>query len=661
MGFFMGHSQDVSLPADLRQHALTQYNASLFNPTFSLDRNNPQSVAFWTRWQWQNVDADPTTLFLNYTRSLNDESAAGIAFFQHNTGIYFNTGAAANYAYEIKFNRLIKISFGANVFGFQQQIADTRFTVNPIPGIPQATPTDDFILQVAPGFNVSVENFSMSLASENLFDYNFTDKAANTATSDKIFMGMASYDFPLMASDSTAYIRPAIYLRTIPEQQNQIGVNALLSTQKYWAQAGYNNFYGISVGAGGTVFNRFSLGALVEFGTDASLNSKDPSFEIVASYFLGKPVNRRKIVASGIDELDQEVVLANQELTIEEMREELRKAEEEANGIVPEEKTNKVVENVKEEEALNVIDEEEVDAKLEKKELKRLANEQKALEKQQRKDSIAAVKQEKEALALNKKLEEEQTKIAETEAREAEKAAILLEEEKTKIAMAKAKEAENTASLLAAEKAKEEKRLADLKKDGDAKALAEAERIETQRKLDAIENANKAEALVKATAVAEAKKVAEQRKQDSVIKLQKATELVAAEKVAEEARLAETEATAKVAEEEAVKVANEEVAVTENVKPLAGEKYEEVANADGLEPGYYLIANVFGTKKYFDAFMGDLTKKGIQPKSFFRSTNKYNYAYLAKYNTISEARRARDTNFGGKYSGKTWIFRVVGK
>jgi len=601
MTFFVGHSQNVSLPADLRQHALTQYNASLFNPTFSLDRNNPQSLSFWTRWQWQNVDADPTTLFLNYTRSLNDNSAAGAGFFQHNTGIYFNTGAALNYAYEIQFNRLIKISFGANVFGFQQQIADTRFPVNPIPGIPQNAPTDDFILQVAPGFNLSVENFSMSLASENLFDYNFTDKAANTATSDKIFMGMASYDFPVMASDSTAYIRPSIYLRTIPEQQNQIGMNVLLSAQKYWTQMGYNNFYGISVGAGGTVFNRFSLGALVEFGTSGSLNSKDPSFEIVASYFLGKPKMRRDIVVSGINELDQDVVLMKEELSIDQMREELKRAEDAANGIVASEEKTKELEEVTKEV-------ENPSKTLDKKELRRLANEQKAIE-----------KQEKEALALQEKLEKERTRIADKEFKDAQK----------------------VADLAKAEKAKEEKRLSDLNKAKDAQELAEAERIDQQRKLDSIAAARKQAALAQAAALAEEKKLAAKKKQDSILKLQKAEEVAAVQKAAEEA--------------------SKENEIPEKVTVQAGEKYEEVTNEDGLEPGFYLIANVFGTKKYFDAFMNDLGRKGVQPKSFFRSKNNYNYAYLERYDTIDEARRARDGNFGGKYNGKTWIFRVVGR
>ena len=74
-----------------------------------------------------------------------------------------------------------------------------------------------------------------------------------------------------------------------------------------------------------------------------------------------------------------------------------------------------------------------------------------------------------------------------------------------------------------------------------------------------------------------------------------------------------------------------------------------------------MIANVFGTKKYFDAFMVDMKKKGIDAKSFYRDLNKYNYVYLAKYNSIKEAREARDSNLGGKYKEKIWIFRVTGE
>jgi hypothetical protein len=88
--------------------------------------------------------------------------------------------------------------------------------------------------------------------------------------------------------------------------------------------------------------------------------------------------------------------------------------------------------------------------------------------------------------------------------------------------------------------------------------------------------------------------------------------------------------------------------------------YEEVHKLEGTASGYYLIANVFGTKKYYEAFMKTLTAKGLNPKSFYRSENKYNYVYLERYDTLEQAEQARDSNFSGRYPDKTWIFRVKG-
>lgn len=573
--------QEVSLPVDFRQHNLVEYNSSLFNPTFSLDYNYPQSIALWTRWQWQSVDVDPTTLFLNYSKKLNDVSSVGAAFFQHNTGLFFNTGGVVNYAHTFDLSPTIKLAVGANIFGFNQELADERFQADPQLPFPDLQPSNDFILQLAPGVRLSVENFSFSLASENLFDYNFKDKGRNTAPSDKIFLGMASYDFPIgMKIDSTAFLRPRMYLRTIPGMANQIGMDALFSSSKYWAQLGYNNFYGISFGGGGTFFKRASLGALMEFGTSSSMSGKDPSFEIVLGYFLGKPEERRK--KFGLEELEENPL---EEIADDEkVREELEKAENLANE-------KKDIERAEE--------------KQRKKEAKELA----ALEKKLRKDSLALAKQETKALAVEREEAEEQAEIAAAKAEE------------------EAQEAAKKEALALAENAAQERLAAEAKK-AEATKVAQLE----QQRLDSIAREQEKEA------VAEVQRIA-QRKQDSI-------DRAAHEAIEEAARKKQTQ----VAE-----------AQNETDKPKTGEKYEEVKTEDGLVPGYYLITNVFGTKKYFDAFMADLEKKGLQPKSFLRSKNKFHYVFLERYQTMSEARAARDSNYNGRYADKTWIFRVKGE
>ncbi|HZJ19657.1 MAG TPA: PorP/SprF family type IX secretion system membrane protein [Pricia sp.] len=524
--------QQERLPADLRQHNLTTYNASLFNPAFSVGRNNPESVAFWARWQWQGIDADPSTLFLNYTRTLNDKSAAGAGFFQHNTGIFFNTGAALNYAYTFELNSRVKLSVGANLFGFVQKLADDRFQVDPNLPLPLPTETNDFILQMAPGVSLEIERLTLSLASENLLDYNFTAKEGNTAKSDKIFMSLLSYDFPVSLGAATnAFLRPSMYLRTIPGQSNQVGFYTLLNTDGYYGQVGYNNFYGYALGGGYTFFNRVTVGALMEIGTGASLQ-KETSFELMASYFLGSPDERHKMVGHDMDEKNP----------------------------------------------LEEIEEKQKEEKAEKEAIIAVKKQQKELEKE-------AAQQAKEEEALKKS--------------EAQK-----------------------------EKSKKEQQQKFEKDVEEQKARAEAERTEQAHKMDSINKAKQAEAA--------ALKKEQQRKIDSVA--QTRTTAIQAVKKDKEAEVMEKEP---------------------EVQPEAGEKYEEVHTEDGLEPGFYLIANVFGTQKYFDAFVTDLKKKGIQPKFFLRSKNGYLYVYLQRYGTIREARTARDTNFGGKYTGNTWIFRVV--
>ena len=520
-------AQNVVLPSDFRQQNLTEYNGSLLNPAYSLDRNNPSSVALWARWQWQSYDADPTSLFFNYTAKLNETSAAGAGFFQQNTGVFLNTGAALNYAYRFQLSESIFLGVGLNVFAFQQKLADERFFVpNPI----QTSISDNFIVQLAPGINLNVDRFNFGLVSENILDYNFTTSERGSSADGRLFLALASYDLPIsiVKNDPNSILRPSVYYKSIPGLDAQFGIITLLTTNKYWVQGGYNSFYGFSGGVGGRFFKRFSIGALVEVGTSPELEGKDPSFELVTSYKLGK-------IVSAEERLEEELI-AEQEEQRKLMTEELTKAEKRA--LKNESKKQEDIakrEKVKSEEGLqNDAKNTEVAVKESKKEVRR------------KKDSIDNAKAEQ--------------------------------------------------------------------------AIAEALRIERQS----------------TQAEEEALALQRQQRQDSILK----SEMAIAE-----------------AERKKLELAQQ----NEVVQPKAGEKYEEVSKEGSLAPGYYLIANVFGTKKYFEAFVADMKKRGLNPNSFYRDLNKFNYVYLGKYNSISDARAARDSKLNGTYPEKLWIFRVTGK
>lgn len=89
--------------------------------------------------------------------------------------------------------------------------------------------------------------------------------------------------------------------------------------------------------------------------------------------------------------------------------------------------------------------------------------------------------------------------------------------------------------------------------------------------------------------------------------------------------------------------------------------FEEIKGEKDLSPGYYLIANVFENKDNFSKFSRILSDRGIEAKSFLRTSNGYTYVYLERYTTEAEAIKARDSQFNGKYTDDTWILRVLKK
>lgn len=460
VNFWFSRGQELVLPSDFRQHTLTQFNASLWNPTYSLDWNRPNSLSIWTRWQWQSIDGDPTSIFVNYTHQLNPMAVVAGGFLQHNTGLFLYTGGNLNFAQTFQLDDGVDLMAGLNTFAFRQTVADERFGLEDELTPEELEDLEGFRVQFSPALRLMVNRFSVGVAFENAVGFSVSGNGENM-DSFQVVTGTLANDFPVTISDAfgDSFVRPVVYVKSVPEGDTQYGINGLLSTSKFWVQGGYNSFYGASGGLGVTIANTFSVGGLMEFGTDDLLTDEDTTIEIVASYHFGKTKSREK------------------HQDPEDDKEKSRQLEEE----------------------------------------------------------IDRQRKEKEQRELQARREMEREKDS----------------------------------------------------------LSEIQRKNGQLEL--------------------------QRKKDSIARLQNQTV---------------------------------------EVKP--NERYEEVESEDGLQAGFYLIANVYGTKKYFESFMETVREMGLEPKSFYRKSNRYNYVYLERYNTMEEARKARDSKFYGKYVYKTWIFRVRG-
>ena len=82
------------------------------------------------------------------------------------------------------------------------------------------------------------------------------------------------------------------------------------------------------------------------------------------------------------------------------------------------------------------------------------------------------------------------------------------------------------------------------------------------------------------------------------------------------------------------------------------------ANIEGVKTGYYVIANVYKTEKYLNAFMKNLQNRGLSPKKFYNKENGLYYVYLADYDVKQDAESAFVSNLNGKYNDEKWIMQI---
>jgi type IX secretion system PorP/SprF family membrane protein len=78
----------------------------------------------------------------------------------------------------------------------------------------------------------------------------------------------------------------------------------------------------------------------------------------------------------------------------------------------------------------------------------------------------------------------------------------------------------------------------------------------------------------------------------------------------------------------------------------------------GVKSGYYVIANVYKTEKYLNAFIKKLEEKGLNAKQFYNKENGLYYVYLADFEIKQDAEIAYVSNLNGKYNDEKWIMQV---
>lgn len=97
---------------------------------------------------------------------------------------------------------------------------------------------------------------------------------------------------------------------------------------------------------------------------------------------------------------------------------------------------------------------------------------------------------------------------------------------------------------------------------------------------------------------------------------------------------------------------------TEAATPDTRIKSRKFDNLDGVENGYYMVANVYKGGKYMENFMSSLDDQGFVSNYIDNPNNGLKYVYLERYDTWEDASAAYESNLSGNYDGAKWIMNV---
>uniref|UniRef100_UPI0004645CBB PorP/SprF family type IX secretion system membrane protein n=1 Tax=Aquimarina macrocephali TaxID=666563 RepID=UPI0004645CBB len=291
------------LPTDIPTHNLVKYNRFYFNPTFSLVRENKKSINVYNKTQWASFNDNPQTYLINYTSNFDEKIGVSIGLHQQNEGIYRYFGGIANFAYNIELNRDMNFTFGLNL-GFSQSgiksNIDSATSIVLNNGVEVSDPVilnyeNSSVFQLTPGVNFNYAEFDVGVSVSNLVAYNIT--GSELLTDNMAFTGHVMYTTSLERR-SDKLIRGMVYANMLPDSgadsNLRYGGNVIVELPALgWAQAGYNSFYGASLGIGGNITSNISVGYTYETGFGDTSNF-GATHEVGLAYNFEKERSRRR-------------------------------------------------------------------------------------------------------------------------------------------------------------------------------------------------------------------------------------------------------------------------------------------------------------------------------------------------------------------------------
>lgn len=631
-----GQESAPNLGTKSTYHNQLFFNRFLINPTFSLVRENKSYINILHRNQYATFEDNDQNYFLGFSNRLNDRTALGISVYSQWSGVVQEFGFNANYATAVRLGDKNKLTFGTNLTYFTEGLDRNRVIVADADNKLEESKKESQIA-IQPGVTLSLGQFDFGVYATDLFKYNQTTNEFATNLSTKSVKASVQYTYEFMQNRgllANARLMPLVQVGQNDDGSiNYVG-SMLLDLPDYgWFQTNFDMDYGLSLGLGFNLSKKMSLGYLLErdlMNEEADLGW---NHEVTLAYTLDREHNAKGLFAEGSEDEKVDRIVRNYEEQILALKAEVEKNK--AGNI----KKDVLTKNAITEDALTqVADRDVMDAmaNMNDADANALAYENRLIldELILRQDSIDAARN----VDFDKRL--------------ASMVAVMKDSLQRSMQLKQQNGAATYNTAVASNNTKPE-----ISSGKDTASEAINSPIATSEK----RNTLVAEVTTPVTPV------------DKMTAIEKITTVVnvddavadntdIADSATEEAytRTLKFEPVHKVLGEIISKPAVTQNADADNMKDGVKLPFKTMKQSDlvGVKSGYYVIANVFKSRKYLDAFMGDLKKKGLDAGYFFNKENGLHYVYLADYNYKSDAKTAYVSNMNGQYNADKWIMQV---
>ena len=466
-----------------------KFNRHIVNPTFSFVREQNKYISFNNKREWAQFDDAPQTYLFGYSGRFRENIGAGVSLFQQNYGVLTTFGGVLNFAYNAVLSRDSNLTFGVNLGFYKSGINEGSVITN----FPDAS-LDNFpsnsIITINPGINYGTGFLDFGVSINNLVSYNLTTSNMIENNPEQSVQGHIMYTGYLNSRGFFDESRFSGLVRSEFQKDQTVisGIVMLMVPKGIWGQAGYNTLYGLSAGVGLNITSQIAIEYNYEKAI-GDLSSFGNSHDITVAFKFN---NRERYDYSGDDAEEALLISSNKKTGYAAKRRNSSKTQTRKKAKPVEAKISEI------------NSDEIVTAKVDNQTEDELAN-KKILEEQAKLAEVERIKDEgeakvkQEAEALVKEEQEEQARIAEAAIERAEEEAKAKQiedarvkaqqEEQARIAEAARIEADKVAKAKQAEEVR-------VKAQQEEQArIAEAARIEA----DKVAKAKlAAEALVKA-------------------------------------------------------------------------------------------------------------------------------------------------------------------